>query len=855
MSNQDLKNQIIEWLLKQPYWMQYLGNYILEGGEMNDEVAAIVYRLYKEDVGLEAQGNNPAVTFNKIVAEGADTDLTLVLQSIKDINNVNALAEGQEIKIGPRLTLIYGNNGSGKSGYVRLLNNVFSSRGDKEILPNVFNATSGEPECKFTFTRTEEPYDLVFPADRGCYEFAQFAVFDTKSVREHLEKENQLSFVPSGFDLFDKLMAAQNEIRDRLTAEIEAKSTVHDFEPMFVNGNDVSTFIGELSAETDLAELNSLGALSDKEIAHLDELRGRLATLLAADKTTQVEELATELKHLADFIEKVKSAFGVLGKEEITGYGTAIDAVKEFEELAKAEGIQSLVKYDITGIGSPAWRNFIQAGRLYADTIEKLRTDVEHASDDDKCLFCLQSLSDDQKTLIEAYWNLLKSNAQAGLKTTTLALGEIHQKLGNLPELVFDETSSVFATVKKFDAGLALNWEEIIESYNETRLATLTAIGDCAAAKLPHALEGSVTDFDTCIEKLDADKAALIESNPEEERAKVQSQIALFEDRILLGKVKDQVETYVVRVKWAAKARLGMSAFTPTKITKIFGTLYDKHVTEEYLAVFNEECTQLDSPKFVKISQRNTKGNTVRSLKIEGKSAMKVLSEGEQRAIALADFITEARLDPHNRGLFFDDPVSSQDHERRERIAGRLVEIAKSRQVIIFTHDIAFFLRLLNLAENEQVTVDQNYMLSNGGSPGMIYSELPWIAQRVNARIGSLRKDLDALMKTEKTNDPDRYERDVKNWYGRLRDTWERAVEERLLKGVVERFAPGIQTQKLKRLDITPDLLLQIERGMTNSSQWLHDAAAGLNPKLPDTARAKKDLEDIDAFAAKCKAP
>ncbi|MGE3468624.1 MAG: AAA family ATPase, partial [Pyrinomonadaceae bacterium] len=497
----------------------------------------------------------------------------------------------------------------------------------------------------------------------------------------------------------------------------------------------------------------------------------------------------------------------------------------------------------------------IQAGRVYADTIEKMRSDVEYPSDEDKCLFCLQLLGDEQKALIEACWDVLKGNAQAELKKATLALGEIHQKLGTLPELVFDETSSVFTTVKKFDTRLAANWEEIIDRYNETRLAALAAIGDRSSVKLPQALEASVTDFEACLEKLDADKATLIDSNPDEERARIQNQIALFDDRRLLGKVEDKVETFVIRAKWVAKARLSTSTFTPTKITKFSGTLYDKYVTEEYLAVFNEECAQLDAPKFVKISQRNTKGNTVRSLKIEGKSAMKVLSEGEQRAIALADFITEARLDPHNRGLFFDDPVSSQDHERRERIAGRLVEIAKGRQVIIFTHDIAFFLRLLNLAENEQVTVDQNYMLSTGGSPGMIYSELPWIAQRVKARIASLRKDLDVLIKIEKSNDLNRYEREVKSWYGRLRDTWERAVEERLLKGVVERFAPGIQTQKLKSLEITPDLLLDIERGMTNSSRWLHDAAAGLNPKPPDTAQAKKDLEEIDAFASKCKAP
>ncbi len=49
-------------------------------------------------------------------------------------------------------------------------------------------------------------------------------------------------------------------------------------------------------------------------------------------------------------------------------------------------------------------------------------------------------------------------------------------------------------------------------------------------------------------------------------------------------------------------------------------------------------------------------------------------------------------------------------------------------------------------------------------------------------------------MKTEKTNDPDRYERDVKSWYGRLRDTWERApkkaVEGRRPNALVPAFRP-----------------------------------------------------------------
>lgn len=45
-------------------------------------------------------------------------------------------------------------------------------------------------------------------------------------------------------------------------------------------------------------------------------------------------------------------------------------------------------------------------------------------------------------------------------------------------------------------------------------------------------------------------------------------------------------------------------------------------------------------------------------------------------------------------GIVFDDPVSSLDHRRRERVAKRLAAEAVQRQVIIFTHDI-YFLCLL----------------------------------------------------------------------------------------------------------------------------------------------------------------
>ena len=193
------------------------------------------------------------------------------------------------------------------------------------------------------------------------------------------------------------------------------------------------------------------------------------------------------------------------------------------------------------------------------------------------------------------------------------------------------------------------------------------------------------------------------------------------------------------------------------------------------------------------------------------------------------------------------------DHERRELIANRLVKEAKQRQVIIFTHDIAFLLQLQYFAENVQsIPLSITTIRKQAGQVGIVHPSLPWVAQKVKDRIAYLRNALVKLKSIEKNGSEDEYVHATKTWYGLLREAWERTVEERLFKGVVERFAPGVQTNKLKKLSITPQMLKDIDTGMTESSKWVHDAAAGLNPKVPDTIKAEEDLLFLDEFSKTC---
>lgn len=853
MSNQQLKNQIIEWLEKQSYWTQYLGNDLLEGGKVTDELVSKAYQLYKEDENLApaAKGRTPIV-FNKKVAEDADPDHALVLQTIKNIDNVNALATGQSIKIGSGLTIIYGNNGTGKSGYVRMLNNAFCSRGDADILHNVFEVRKGEPTCEFTFVRTEEPYDLGYPADKEKYEFSQFAVFDSKSVGEHLGKENQLSFTPSGFHFFEKMIAAQAAMRAKLDAEIDANSAMHDLGSVFVNENSAKEFVDEMGPATKIEDLDALCTLTADEEQHLANMNARVEHLKAADKTKQVETLATARTQLNEFCAQVKMAFEPLQSEKHARYRTAIDAVNHFQELATSEGVQSLEKYTIPEVGSPSWRSFIQAARTYATTIEANRGDVQYPSKDDNCVFCLQPVGDKQKTVIEAYWDLLKSSAAAELKKGTTDLATIARELGQLPTLTFNKMATVFETVNQFDPKLAGSWVEVIKLYDENRKAVVEAIDNLDASELPEPLVGTVADFDACGDKLDTDRLALIESNPKEEIENLEAEIDLFSDRTMLGKVRKKAAAYLEGVKWAADARGKLAPLAPTKITKIQGLLYGEHVTEEYVTVFNEECKQLKAPDFVQIKQKNVKGSTLRKLEIEKQKAMKVLSEGQQRAVAIADFVTEARMNPHNRGVVFDDPVCSQDHERREQIAARLVELAKMKQVVVFTHDIIFFLRLNAIAEQEHIATEITTIRTTD-TPGVVSPDLPLVILSVKKRIGWLRNRHATLVKLAKDGDQNEYFVQMKIWYEILREAWERAVEEHLFKDVVQRYDPRIQTRRLQDVRVTVELVEVVTKAMTESSGWVHDSGSALNPTPPTPDEAAKDLARLDSFVEMCR--
>ena len=197
---------------------------------------------------------------------------------------------------------------------------------------------------------------------------------------------------------------------------------------------------------------------------------------------------------------------------------------------------------------------------------------------------------------------------------------------------------------------------------------------------------------------------------------------------------------------------------------------------------FSQETVRLDLDTVRLADAGGGKGNLRHRAKLVGAvqnaPLHAVLSEGEQTALGLAGFLTEVESDSTGSAVVFDDPVTSLDHVRRERSGPTHRGTRHSRQVIIFTHDVAFIVDLKRAAESATVDVAERWVTKVHSDVGRVSDNGPWDSHITRERIGDLEQRLAKVRKTYKEGNPRDCQEKARSWYQDLRVVWEHALEE-----------------------------------------------------------------------------
>lgn len=852
--------KLLEWSQDRPAWQRdALRRLVLQGGLTDEDVRSLT-EICKSAYGLAEQQNIAPLTKEHVPEKsGASAPISLV--SIFHHRGVNALAEDQTLKFGPNLTVVYGDNAAGKTGYIRILKSACRARGQEQILGNVASgATPFSPIVAIKYMVGLEPEPREW-AGSGENEFIScVSVFDTQSAAVYLTEKTDVAFRPFGLDLFDKLVKACRAVRGILESELRSltSSTLAPVQAQIPEGTSVARLLANISSLTKPESVHTLTQLSSEEQTQLALLEKSLLDLQANDPEKLIRQLTLRAGRVRTLARHLKEVEDTLSAQSITAVFDARNEGRRKSEEARRLREATFPAGLLAGTGSESWAMLWEAARrfsqeqAYPDQVFPVVEDGAH------CVLCQQDFSNTAGHMLRQFEAFVSS-------TTERELRQLRETFKRLRKTFTDfktTTEAIDETLKEIhlehEAMADSIWSALVTNESRRKAVVLALLEDKDLPADSPALVSVAHDADALAVQIDARVKTLQTSATDETRKRLTTEVLELRARKLLAQHEPLVMKEIERKKKIAAYGLCINDTTTNSITQKSTAITKIAVSQKLKQCFADELTNL-AFRHVEVELKEAGGaegvlyHKLILTRAPGVELPKVVSEGEQRCLSIAAFFAELSTAEDPSGIVFDDPVSSLDYRWREGVAQRLVQEAKSRQVIVFTHDVVFLLLLKQFAEKHGVAqLDQHVRQLSKGA-GVCTEDLPWVAMSVRKKIGYLKKESQTAERLFSDGHQDAYEKEAKYLYGLLREAWERGLEEVLLGSIIERFRPSVQTQHIGTIaDITVEDCQMVDTSMTKCSKWLpgHDQAAAARAPVPEPKDLKADIEVLENWVA-----
>jgi len=851
--------EILEWSQDRPIWQRDALRRLVLQGELTDEDIMALSEICKSAHGLAEQQDTLPLSKEHVPDKAVGAPVSLA--SIFHHRGVNALAEDQTLKFGSGLTVVYGDNAAGKTGYIRILKSACRARGQENILGNVVSGTTPLTPVvaiKYKVGTETDPREW---GGSGEDEFvSRVSVFDTHCAAVYLTEKTDVAFRPFGLDLFDKLVKACKMIRARLESEQRAlgANALVTVQAAIPEGTAVASFLASVSSLTKPEAVEALARLSAEEEARIDLLEKSLLDLQANDPEKLIRQLTVRAGRTQALVRHLKDVEAALSEGAVNAVLDARTEGRRKSEESKRLRNATFPQGLLPGTGTDSWAALWETARRFSQEQAYRDKPFPMVDDGARCVLCQQDLDHATAHRLKQFEDFVASTVErelrqiredfarrrkafADLKTTAEAIEE------TLKEVRIEHEAAADAIA----AALASN--------ERRRVAVVLALSDDKdlASDCP-ALITAVSDAEALSTQIDERIKTLRTSSNGQARKSMMAEAQELRARKLLGAHRQTVLDDIERRKKFAAYGLCLDDTRTQAITAKSTAVTKTTVSQKLKKSFQEELGRL-AFRHVEVELKELGGadgvfyHKLTLTRAPGVELPKVVSEGEQRCLSIAAFFAELSTADDPSGIVFDDPVSSLDFQWRNGVARRLVEESKTRQVIVFTHDVVFLLTLRQYADDLGVEPLDQHVRNLSKGAGVCEEELPWVALPVKKKIGYLNKCWQDAAKLSRDGHQDAYEKDAKYLYGLLREAWERGLEEVLLGGVVERYRPSVQTQQIAQIsDITPEDCKAVETAMTKCSTWLpgHDKAAAARAPVPAPAELKADIDALTTWVA-----
>jgi ABC-type dipeptide/oligopeptide/nickel transport system ATPase subunit len=837
-----LQKRIHDWSLGLPDWQRGLMR-MLCTGPLDEAGRAAVLAVLCGDPGAPSL---PPLELSDLPADETEHGV-VELREIRDLRNVNRLAEDQALRFGPGLNVVFGENGAGKSGYGRLCRRVFRAAEPGEVLHDVFDPGKADAPQTAEFVLEVNGEERVVEVDLAAeapHVLSAMTAFDASCAEFHLTKQNTIEHTPRPLRLLKELAETQDELAAELARQIADRREQLPALPVVKDPAAADLLARVETGEATPEEVKDFASLDEAELEELRELEKAEAAIAADQSATlergarkraaAVEKLASELQDAWDRLDDEALAEIAELRARLARASAAVDqlAAETFSDQPQP------------GTGGEAWREMWEAARRFVESEQGAFPDE---GGDATCPLCQQGLESDAHERLHRFETFVSGDLRDQVRQVDQVLLE---RLESLPDL---EQISHIAEIAVATAG---------EELQDAAEGALGALADRLAIATGRTEPSLALSLDlkplrdyVAVQIAEAEGFAVLRD--EEERKRIKRRLRELRARQQVGAELEQVLAHLDGLEAIAAREEARRQLSTRSISHRIGELSKLAITTRLKRALAVEIAELDPiADRVELSASASKGKPAVQFKLrsEGRERVaKVLSTGEQTALATAFFLAELRVSNERSAIVLDDPVSSLDHQRREHVATRLVEEARRRQVVVLTHDLVFLYYLQEKAAELGVELHGQALRRAYHSVGIVERDLPWNAKSPMGHLKALRHRLKTeLRPLFKGNDP-RYEREAVLWTLDLRKAYERLIEVYVLGGIVERQARQVQVRKLHQVRWSPELAREIDAAVKEIVGGAHQNPLGQHPSPPPLRKLEALLEKFESICERTK--
>jgi hypothetical protein len=330
------------------------------------------------------------------------------VDSLRVGDGVNALKPGAQIDFASGVTVIFGENGSGKSGFVRVLKRAAGVRTAEDILHNVRAGNRPTPSGSFTVTVGIASQTIQWNNEFGIVPLNRMSVFDSRGARLHVEDDLTYVYTPGELTLFPLVQNGVERVRAALEGAIAARAPgPNTILVSFDRSCSIYAIIETLGAATDLDEIRKYSVLPENIDATIESLKIEVDAL----RSSNIQNELKRSRDRAAVVKALKTAIETAKAFDSATYRAHVQARNKASRRRDEAGNKAFEGLGIPGVLTEEWRQFIQAGEEYL----KKNAAKAYPGPDDRCAYCQQPLTLKAVELVTKYRDFSNNKIKAAL--------------------------------------------------------------------------------------------------------------------------------------------------------------------------------------------------------------------------------------------------------------------------------------------------------------------------------------------------------------------------------------------------------------------------------------------------------